>query len=87
MSRHLFGQDARVGRVAVCLVDRPRKLFGAVIFVQKVVRDLLQVGKVRVEERLAETAKVRVLRVVDLDDAPGVSACSDVLASDLDLLF
>lgn len=49
--------------------------------------DLLEVCEVRVEESVTQTAKVRVLRVVDLDDAPRVATTANELAVDLDLFL
>lgn len=49
--------------------------------------DLLEVREVRVEQRRAEAAKVAVLGVVDLDDAPRVATRADELATDLNLLL
>lgn len=82
------GRTARVGLVATVLaVDGPRELLGTVVLVQEVVGDLLEVREVRVEQRRAEAAKVAVLGVVDLDDAPRVATRADELATDLNLLL
>ena len=80
----LFTRNRSVGVVAV---NSPGELLGTVVLVEEVVRDLLKVGKMCVEQCGSETSKVRVFGVVNLDDTPGVFACSDGLAIDNDVLF
>lgn len=69
-------------------VDRLRELLRSVVFVQEVVRDLLEIRQVGVEECGAQTGEVAVLWVVDLHDPPWIaSGADDLAAADVNLLF
>ncbi len=65
-------------------VDALAQLLGTVVLIQKVVRDLLEVGQMAVQQGAADGQEVRVARVVDLDDAPRVLSGSHAPAADLD---
>jgi hypothetical protein len=58
-----------------------------VVFVVHVVRDVLEVLHVRLDEEAAEEGKVGMLRVVHLDKAPRVLAAAYLLAVHLEKLF
>lgn len=80
----LFTRNRSVGVIAV---NSPRELLGTVVFVEEVVGDLLEVGKMCVEQCGSETSKVRVLGVVNLNDTPRVLAGTDRLAVDYDVFL
>lgn len=71
----------------VAAANGARELLGTVVLVEEVVGDFLEVGKVRAEKGGAETTKVRVCWVVDLDDSPWVATAADGLAVDHNLLL
>lgn len=53
------------------------ELLGTVALVKPLVRDLLELRQMRTEERLSKAREIRVGRVIDLDQSPGVPALSD----------
>ena len=63
--------------------DTLTKLLGTVVLIEEVVSDLLQIRQVTVEESRPDRQEVRVARVVDLDNTPGVLASSDLATTDL----
>ena len=59
-------------------------LFSPVVLVVDVVRDVLKVLHVGLDEEPLEVGKVAVLRVLDVHDAPGVLPAPDLLAGHLE---
>lgn len=88
LSSKILGQDARVVlSVSLTTVDSPREFLRSVVLVQEVVSDLLEIGKVSVEEGGTESSKVRVLGVVDFDYSPRVATSANHLPVDFDFFF
>ncbi len=77
------GQRKRGNIHSGTTLDALAELLGTVVLVEEVVSNLLQVSQMAVEKGGADGEEVRVARVVDLDDAPGVLASSDLAATDL----
>ena len=54
-----------------------------IVFVVHIVRDIFEILHVSLDEEATEEGKVRVLGVVDLNEAPGVLTAADLLSLDL----
>lgn len=49
--------------------------------------NLLQIGQVGHQQRLPQPREIAVVRVLNLDDTPGVTTTADVLAVDHELFL
>ena len=66
------GKGKKRNDVRSTALDVLAQLVGAVVLVEEVVGDLLEVGQVAVQQGAADGQEVRVARVLHLDQAPGV---------------
>lgn len=63
------------------------ELLGTPVLIEEVVGDLLQIGQVAVQESTADSQKIGVSWVVDLNHSPWVLASSDLTSSNLNGLL
>jgi hypothetical protein len=68
-------------------IDGPRELLGTVGFVQDVLGEHLEVTQMGAKDGTPQANKIRVVGVIDFNDAPRVDSGTDWLAIDFDLLF
>ena len=63
------------------------QLLCTIILIQEIMRNLLQVGKMTVQERTPDGQEIRMSRIINLNDTPWVLSGTDTAAADLDNIF
>lgn len=85
--REKFAKKKEKNILMSTAINTLAQLLRPVILIQKIVRDLLEIRQMAVQQRAPDGQEVRVPRVVDLDDAPGILPRADAAAADLDDLL
>lgn len=58
-----------------------------VILIQEIMRDFLQIGQMAMQERAPNGQEIRMPRVIDLDDTPGVLPRADAAPANVNDVF